>query len=120
MIPMSGPDNVGCTASVCKIRRGSFLANGESYIAALRQRVVIFDGSMGVSLQQQELGAEAYGGKRTEGCVDYLVLTQPSAVEKVHRGFLEVGCDVLETCSFQASRRRLEEWGLAEHTFELN
>ena len=33
---------------------------------------------------------------------------------------IEVGCDVLETCTFQASRRRLEEWGLAEHTFELN
>jgi 5-methyltetrahydrofolate--homocysteine methyltransferase len=96
------------------------LANGDPYLQALRERVVVFDGAMGTSLQMQELTAEDFGGRRTEGCNDYLVLVKPDAVEKVHRGFLEVGCDVIETCTFQATRRRLEEWGLAEHTRELN
>ena len=96
------------------------LANGNSYLQALRERVVVFDGAMGTSLQAQELTADDFGGKRYEGCNDYLVLVKPGAVEQVHRGFLEVGCDVIETCTFQATRRRLEEWGLAEHTYELN
>jgi 5-methyltetrahydrofolate--homocysteine methyltransferase len=96
------------------------VSNGETYLQALRERVIVFDGSMGVSLQQQELTAEDYGGKRTEGCVDYLVLTKPSAVEAVHRGFLEVGCEVLETCTFQATGRRLGEWGLADLTYDVN
>src|SRR5919202_3643467 len=96
------------------------LADGESYLQALRQRVVVFDGAMGTSLQTQGLTAEDFGGKRYEGCNDYLVLAKPEAVERVHRGFLEVGCDVVETCTFQATRLRLAEWGLAEHTRELN
>src|SRR2546423_1192450 len=75
---------------------------------------------MGTSLQFQELTAEDFGGRRYEGCNDYLVLAKPSAVEIVHRGFLEVGCDVIETCTFQASGRRLAEWGLGEVTVELN
>ncbi|MBV9895670.1 MAG: homocysteine S-methyltransferase family protein, partial [Chloroflexi bacterium] len=37
-----------------------------------------------------------------------------------HRGFLDVGCDVIETNTFQASRLRLGEWGLADKTFEIN
>ena len=96
------------------------MSHDDSYLQALRERVVVFDGAMGTSLQAQELTAEDFGGKRYEGCNDYLVLVKPGAVEQVHRGFLEVGCDVIETCTFQATRRRLEEWGLAKHTYELN
>ncbi|MCC7105575.1 MAG: methionine synthase [Chloroflexi bacterium] len=75
---------------------------------------------MGTSLQVQELSAEDFGGKATEGCNDYLVLTRPSAVATVHRGFLEAGAEVLETCTFQSTRRRLAEWGLGNLTLELN
>jgi 5-methyltetrahydrofolate--homocysteine methyltransferase len=33
---------------------------------------------------------------------------------------LEAGAIVLETDSFQGSRLKLEEWGLADHTLEIN
>lgn len=92
----------------------------DAYLEALRERVLIFDGAMGTNLQAQNLDAEAYGGKAYEGCNDHLCLTRPSAVEQVHRGFLEVGVDVLETATFQSTRRRLTEWGLGELTLEIN
>ncbi|HYY88213.1 MAG TPA: homocysteine S-methyltransferase family protein, partial [Chloroflexota bacterium] len=90
------------------------------YLAALRERVLIFDGSMGANLQALELTAEDFGGPAYEGCMDALCVTCPEAPSALHRGFLEVGCDVVETNTFQASRLRLGEWGLAERTLEIN
>jgi 5-methyltetrahydrofolate--homocysteine methyltransferase len=93
---------------------------GDAYLEALRQRVLVFDGGMGTSLQAQNLGPEDFGGKALEGCNDYLCLVKPSVIESIHLSFLEVGCDVLETATFQATRRRLTEWGLGEQTLEIN
>jgi 5-methyltetrahydrofolate--homocysteine methyltransferase len=90
------------------------------YLDALQERVLIYDGAMGTSLQQQKLTAAEFGGERTNGCNDYLVISYPQAVEKVHRSFLEVGVDVLETDTFRANRLTLREYGLAEHTQEIN
>src|SRR5438270_5331745 len=75
---------------------------------------------MGANLQGLELSATDFGGPRYEGCMDALCLTRPDAPAALHRGFLAAGCDVVETNTFQASRVRLEEWGLAERTLELN
>jgi hypothetical protein len=59
-----------------------------SYLDALEGKVLIFDGAMGTSLQTQNLTAEHFGGERYNGCNDYLVISYPEAVEKVHRSFL--------------------------------
>jgi 5-methyltetrahydrofolate--homocysteine methyltransferase len=90
------------------------------YIDRFRAGVVFFDGGMGTQVQARELSAEDYGGKRWEGCIDYLSLTRPAVVEAIHAAYLDAGADVIETNSFQASRTRLEEWGLGEKTRELN
>ena len=91
-----------------------------NYLAELERRVLIFDGSMGATLQTLELTAEDFGGPRYEGCMDALCLTRPDAPARLHRGFLAAGCDVVETNTFQASRLRLEEWGLADKTYAIN
>ena len=91
-----------------------------SYLAELRERVLVFDGSMGANLQQLALTADDFGGPQFEGCLDALCLTRPEAPARLHRGFLEVGCDVVETNTFQASRLRLGEWGLADQTVTIN
>src|SRR5258708_20636767 len=91
-----------------------------NFLAELERRVLIFDGSMGATLQTLELTAEDFGGPRYEGCMDALCLTRPDAPARLHRGFLQAGCDVVETNTFQASRLRLEEWGLADKTYEIN
>jgi 5-methyltetrahydrofolate--homocysteine methyltransferase len=91
-----------------------------SYLDALQQRVLVYDGAMGTSLQAQNLTPEQFGGEATNGCNDYLVLSYPQAVEKVHRSFLEVGVDVIETDTFRANRLTLAEYGLGERVVEIN
>src|SRR3981189_1473637 len=90
------------------------------FLEALAQRVLIYDGAMGTNIQRYQLNAEDYGGQATEGCNEYLVLTKPSVIEEIHTGFLEAGCDVIETDSFTASRLKLDEYGLGELTHEIN
>jgi len=89
-----------------------------AFLAALRDRVVVFDGSMGASLSAMNLSSADYGGK--EGCIDHLTLTKPDAVRAMHRSFLEVGADALETNTFQASSLKLAEFGLGESVREHN
>ena len=90
------------------------------YLEALAERVLVFDGAMGATIEDLNLPPEAYGGPRTAGCKDVLVLTAPEVIEGIHTSFMEAGCDVLETCTFQAAPLRLAEWGLYERTYELN
>lgn len=90
------------------------------YLEALATRVLVFDGAMGTSIDTFDLKAEDYGGVATEGCRDYLVITRPDVIAEIHSRFMEAGCDVVETCSFQSTRMRLEEWGLGERTHEIN
>jgi 5-methyltetrahydrofolate--homocysteine methyltransferase len=91
-----------------------------SFLDALAQRVLVFDGAMGTGLQALDPTHADFGGAALEGWMDGLVLSAPHLVERVHRSFLEVGADVIETATFQATRLRLSEWGHADRTLELN
>jgi 5-methyltetrahydrofolate--homocysteine methyltransferase len=89
------------------------------FIQATRDRVVVFDGGMGATLEQFELTPEDYGGLQGK-CHEALVLNRPDVIQGVHESMIEAGAEVLETDTFQASRLKLEEWGLGEHTLEIN
>ena len=82
--------------------------------------VLVFDGATGTSLQQMDLSAEDFGGAALEGCNENLVITRPDAVQAVHRQFLEVGADVIETDTFGAASIVLAEYGLEAQAFALN
>jgi 5-methyltetrahydrofolate--homocysteine methyltransferase len=90
------------------------------YLDALEKKVLVFDGAMGTSLQLQDLTAEHFGGEQYNGCNDYLVISYPEAVEKVHRSFLEVGVDVLETDTFRSNRLTMQEYKLGDRIIEIN
>src|SRR3954463_13223330 len=90
------------------------------YLRALADRVLIYDGAMGTNIQRHDPTPEDYGGKALEGCNDNLVLTRPDIIQSIHESFLAVGCDVVETCTFQSTPHRLREWGLEDKTRELN
>ena len=90
------------------------------FLDTLAERVLIYDGAMGTNIQNYQLSAEDYGGQSTEGCNEYLVLTKPGVIEEIHTGFLEAGCDVIETDSFTASRLKLDEYGVGALTHEVN
>ena len=93
------------------------------YLAALRDRVLVFDGAMGTSLQELDPTADDFGGRDLEGWIDGLCFHAPHLVRSVHRGFLEAGADVVETNSFQSAPLRLLEWGggrFSDRAEELN
>jgi 5-methyltetrahydrofolate--homocysteine methyltransferase len=89
------------------------------YLAAIQDRVVVFDGSMGATLEQYELSLERdyrLPGRAHEA----LVLNRPDVIGELHAAMVAVGAEVVETDTFQASRLKLEEWGLEAHTYEIN
>src|SRR3954465_11199383 len=89
------------------------------YLESLRKGVVVYDGGMGATLEQFDLTQEDYGGLQGK-CHEALVLNRPDVIQGVHESMLEAGAQVLETDTFQGSRLKLEEWGLEEHTLEIN
>ena len=86
----------------------------------LKEKIVVLDGATGTHLQDQNLSADDFGGEQFQGCNEYLVLTKPSAVENVHKDYLEAGCDVIETNSFGSTPIVLAEYGLEAKAHELN
>ena len=95
-------------------------SNSSPYLQAIERGVIVYDGAMGTNIQRHKLGAEDFGGARYEGCNDYLVITRPDVIQEIHESFLAVGCDVVETCTFQSTPRRLHEWGLGDRTRDVN
>ncbi len=89
------------------------------YLKATRSQIVVFDGGMGATLEQFDLTTEDYMGLPGK-CHEALVLQRPDVIEGVHTAMIDAGAQVLETDTFQASRIKLDEWGLAEHTMEIN
>ncbi len=89
------------------------------FLGAVRERVVVFDGGMGATLEQFDLTQADYGGLEGK-CHEALVLNRPDVIEGVHASMLDAGAEVVETDTFQGSRLKLDEWGLGEHTPEIN
>ena len=89
-----------------------------NFLDALKERIVVFDGAMGTNIQVQNLTPDDFGG--LDGCNEYLVITKPEAIEKVHAGFFEVGCDVIETDTFGSTSIVLAEYDIADKAYELN
>src|SRR3982750_4772354 len=89
------------------------------YIEAIHSRVVIFDGAMGATLEELDLTQEDYGGLQGKAH-EALVLNRPDVIKGVHESMVEAGAGVVGTDPFQASRLKLDEWGLGEHTLEIN
>jgi len=94
-------------------------AADDPYLGALAQRVVIFDGATGTNLQLRHLGAADFGGAALEGCNELLCLTRPDVVEDLHRSFLDVGVDAIETNSFGSFSVVLNEYGIGGRAHEL-
>jgi methionine synthase / methylenetetrahydrofolate reductase(NADPH) len=75
-------------------------------------RVHVFDGAMGTVL---------YGkGVFLNVCYDELNLRQPDLVRDIHREYVKAGAEVLETNTFGANPLKLEHYGLADETEQVN
>src|SRR3954470_8615437 len=94
----------------------------KNLLDAIARGVVVFDGAEGTTLQRMQLANELtvrdFDGR--QGCNEVLSLTRPDVIAAVHRGYLEVGSDAVETNTFGASRPKLEEYDLGSRVLEVN
>lgn len=65
------------------------------------ERFLLFDGGMGTMLQQEGLSEIA-------NPPDLLNLEMPDAIEEIHRAYVEAGCDVVTTNTFNANPSKLD------------
>ena len=86
-------------------------------LAAIARRVLVTDGAMGTMLQAQNPSLDDFAG--LEGCNEILNVTRPDMVRAVHRAYLEVGVDAVETNTFGANLANLGEYGIEDRIFEL-
>jgi 5-methyltetrahydrofolate--homocysteine methyltransferase len=74
-----------------------------SFLQALEQRVLLFDGAMGTSIHAcPDCTPADYLGR--DNCTDILVRSRPDLIQRIHEGFLAAGADVVETDSFGSNR----------------
>jgi len=91
-----------------------------AYLDAIAAGVVVFDGGAGTWFHARDLHSEDFGGLEFEGCAEVLNVTRPDAVEGLHRSFLDVGVDVIETNTFGGFGVPLGEYGIADRAYALS
>ena len=95
--------------------------------ALLNERILVLDGATGTMIQQKKLSEDDYRGERfknwdidLKGCNDLLCITNPSVISSIHDAYLEVGADIIETNSFNATKIPLSDYGLSNLVYEIN
>src|ERR1700740_3487603 len=88
------------------------------FLQTVKERVVIYDGAMGTNIQFRNPSVDDFWGK--EGCNELLGLSRPDIIEEIHASFFKVGCDVVETDTFGATRVVLAEYDLQDKVAEIN
>ena len=93
----------------------------------LEQRILVLDGAMGTMIQKHKLSEEDYRGERfkdwhvlVQGNNDLLSLTQPKIIVDIHRSYLEVGADIVETNTFNATKTSMFDYQMEGLAYEIN
>ena len=91
------------------------------------RRILILDGAMGTMIQRYGLTEADYRGARfadwpsdLKGNNDLLVLTRPELIREIHSQYLAAGADILETCTFNANRISMADYGMESLVHEIN
>jgi len=99
----------------------------QSMFDALAERILLLDGAMGTMIQGEELDEEDFRGERfadhaddLKGNNDLLTLTRPDLIKKIHTDFMKVGCDLVETNTFNANRISQSDYALEDVSEEIN
>jgi len=91
------------------------------------QRILFLDGAMGTMIQSYKLEEKDYRGERfaawevdLKGNNDLLSLTQPDIIKSIHSAYFEVGSDIVETNTFNATRIAMADYGMESLVYEIN
>lgn len=76
------------------------------------KKIMLYDGSKTVQLRKMGIGHHE--------CEEVWNSEQPDKVSAVYRTFIDIGCDVIQTNTFQGNRLSLDKHGLGDRTYELN
>ncbi len=103
------------------------MKNSEQLYKALGERILILDGAMGTMIQRYNFTEEDYRGERfkdwespLKGNNDLLSLTQPEAIEEIHRKYLLAGADIIETNTFSGTTIAMADYHMEDLVYELN
>ncbi|MDC0243232.1 methionine synthase [Marine Group III euryarchaeote] len=93
----------------------------------LKERILVLDGAMGTMIQDYELEESDFRGdifsnnkKDLKGNNDILSMTRPELITSIHEKYLEAGCDIIETNTFNANKISQADYGTEKSCFELN
>ncbi|MBT4076518.1 MAG: dihydropteroate synthase, partial [Gammaproteobacteria bacterium] len=82
---------------------------------------------MGTMIQSYELEEADYRGERfagwsspLKGNNDLLSLTQPKIIRDIHKAYLDVGADIVETNTFNANRISMADYAMEDLSYEIN
>jgi 5-methyltetrahydrofolate--homocysteine methyltransferase len=96
------------------------LYTNRRYLDVLAQRVLVYGGAMGTSIQNYNLSGQDFGHERYWGCNDYLSITRSDIIAEIHAAFLEAGADIIVTNTFRANRITLAEYELHDRVSDIN
>ncbi len=93
----------------------------------LRERILVLDGAMGTMVHALQFNEQDFRGKQfathskdLKNFIDILVLSQPDAIEGIHRQYLEAGADIVETNTFGATAIAMADFALEHKVREVN
>jgi 5-methyltetrahydrofolate--homocysteine methyltransferase len=91
----------------------------ESFLEALKKRVLLFDGAMGTEIQKLNPQPQDFPNNK-DGFNDGLILSRPEWIKQIHRSYLKAGADCIETNTFGSNEFKLDEYGFGAQTIEFN
>src|SRR6266550_528689 len=93
----------------------------------LARRILLLDGAMGTMIQRHTLTEADFRGDRfrhhgrdVKGNNDLLILTRPDVIGEIHRAYLAVGADIIETNTFSSTAIAQADYGLESVAYELS
>ena len=96
-------------------------------INLFKDRILVLDGAMGTMVQSYNLEENDFRGERfkdhtkdLKGNNDILCLTKPDIVADIHKAYFDVGCDIVETNTFNANKISQLDYGMEAQSYELN
>ncbi len=84
----------------------------KKFLDELEERILLADGAMGTMLYEK--------GVFINTCFDELNLNRPNLVSNIHKEYLKVGAEIIETNTFGANRYKLAAYGLEDHVKKIN